>query len=354
MRIAVHTPALAADPRPPSGAAAAAEALAAALSIAGHQVDGPTVPGAAEGDLDAVLRRIGRPGRRPDIWLTYGLRAELPDPVGAEVARALTIPYVLVDPRGSEGGRTAAGPVHADAVISLSGASAQWAGSALPDTPLSRLPPFIDPGPYDAMRRLHSPQAAAITRRHGLAEDLPCLLFVGAMRPGDRLESCRLLVRALSRLAMVQWQVIVVGDGPERPAVEADLRRLPLSRVHLTGGLPPHEVIPYYAISDLLVAPCVGGTHGRVLLEAQATGLPVVAGDGSGVRDAVHDGMTGRVCPAGNAEAIGQTIAFLLRERRFLNAYATQTTQAISKDHHIAAAAETLDEILSGLVGAEG
>ena len=250
---------------------------------------------------------------------------------------------MLVDPRE-------AGPAVADAVIALSDAGAHWVSETLPDVPAVRLMPFIDPGPYDFVRRQHGPQAAVLTRRHGLDPDTPRLLFVGAMRPGDRLESYRQLVRALSRLATVKYQLIVIGDGPARKEAESLLRRLTLGRVRMIGALPPDEVIPFYAMSDLLVAPCVGGTHGRVLLEAQASGLPVVANDTPGVRDAVRDGMTGRLSPAGNAESIAQTIAFLLRETQFLSAYAAAAAQAISKDHHIAAAAAVLDEFLTGLV----
>ena len=343
MRIALHTPALAAGDTTPCGAAAATDALAGALSIAGHRVDRSVVPGAAEDGAAACLDLAGQDGNRPDLWMTYGLRADLPDRIGAEVAGALGIPYVLVDPRE-------AGSVGADAAIALSDASAHWVSQVLPEVPAVRLLPFIDPGPYDSVRRQHGPQAAVLTRRHGLDPDSPRLLFVGAMRPGDRLESYRQLVRALSRLATVQYQLIVIGDGPARKEAEALLRRLTLGRVRVIGGLPPEEVIPFYAMSDLLIAPCFGGTHGRVLLEAQATGLPVVAGDTPGVRDAVRDGMTGRISPAGNAESIAQSIAFLLREKQFLNAYTLATTQTISKDHHIVSAAAALDEFLAGLV----
>ena len=347
MRIALHSPSTPSEHGATSGAAAAAGALADALSMAGHAVNGPDGPGMAAGAVEIALEDVDRPGRRPDLWLTYGLRDDAPDRLGPTVAARLKIPYVLVDPRGAAGDD----PRGAQAVIALSDASAQWAAESLPEVPMSRLLPFIDPGPYDSVRRQHAPQAASIAMRHGLDRESPRLLHVGAMLPGDNLESYRLLARALSRLALIKWQLIVVGDGPMRGEVDALLRRLPLGRVHAVGALPPEDVIPFYAISDLLLAPCAGGTHGRVLLEAQATGLPVVACDAPGVRDAVKDGMTGRLGPEGNAEAMAQTITFLLREQAFLKGYAAATAQAISKDHHIALAAASLDEILTELVG---
>ena len=343
MRIALQSPALSVGPDAPSGAAAATEALAGALRIAGHQVDPVGAIGTAKDAADQLAERLAAEAGRPDIWLTYGLRPGLPDPVGPQVARTLDIPYVLVDPRDPE-------PVTADGVIALSDASAHWTATHLPEVPASRLLPFIDPGPYDSLRRQHGHQAAALAMRHALDTDAPRLLFVGAMEPGDNLESCRLMVRAISRLATIPYQLVVIGDGSARAEVEAELRRLPLGRVRSIGGLPHEEVIPFYAMSDLLVAPCVGGTHGRVLLEAQATGLPVIAGDAPGVRDAVHDGMTGRLTPAGNAESIAQAIAFLLRERQFLNSLALVTHKTISKEHHIASAAAALDGFLTPLV----
>ncbi len=344
MLITLHTPSLHSGGTVPTGAAASAAALAQALAIAGHEVsrlDGPD-------DGDRLLQRSGPSGRRPDLWLTYGLRAEAPDQVGPAAARALQIPYVLVDPRGPEMAET--GMEATAAVIALSDASAQWAASSLPDAPLHRLLPFIDPLPYDSVRRNHGPQEALINMRLRLDTETPKLLFVGAMRPGECLDSYRLLARALSRLAMLEWQLLVIGDGPARAEVETLLCGLPFGRTHLVGALPPGDVMPYYAICDLLVAPCVGGTHGRVLLEALATGLPVVAGDTPGVRDIVLDGTTGRLSPAGNAESIAQTTAFLLRNRQHLNTLAAATTLVISRDHHIVSAAAALDEILTSLM----
>ncbi len=351
MRIAVHTPSIPSDPGQPSGAAAATETLAAALSIAGHE---PIRPGMSPANGDrgtqgSLAGPASLAGQRPDLWMTYGLRDSAPDLAGPAVAKELGIPYVLIDPRGSESDKEAAQALAAaDAVVPLSDASMRWVTALRPDVPTTRLLPFIDPGPYDSVRRLHGHQSASIAMRHGLDSDAPHLLCVSAMRHGDKLKSYEILVRALSRLAMTKWQLIVVGDGPARAEIEALLRRLPLGRVRLAGSLTNEELVPYYAMSDLLVAPSVGGTHGRVLLEAQATGLPVVACDGPGVRDAVHDGMTGRLCPEGNAESLSQAILFLLRERNFLTSFAAATTHAIGKDHHIGSAAAQLGEFLAG------
>ena len=369
MRTALYTPSVHSDRSPPSGAATATEAVATAFAIAGHELVGPSALGAvgdaaaigraarlsrlAERDAGQILDQLALPAQRPDLWVTYGLRGDAPDQIGPNVTRGLGIPYVLIDPRGpdsdADGASSELALTAADAVISFSDASMRWATALRPDVPATKLLPFIDPGPYDSVRRLHGHQSASIVMRLGLDSEAPRLLCVSTMRPGDRLASFEVLVRALSRLAMMNWQLIVVGDGPARAKVEALLRRLPLGRVHLVGALPPEQVIPFYAMSDLLVAPSVGGTHGRVLLEAQATGLPVVAGDTPGVRDAVRDGMTGRLCPAGNAESMAQAIAFLLRERSFLKSFSAATSHAIAKDHHIATAAARLDEILTGL-----
>lgn len=363
MRIVLYTPSIRSPSEGPSGAAAGTEALAGALALAGHRTVGPAgdraVPAGAARyaappgqTAAAAVERLGPPDRRPDLWITYGLRDDAADRIGPDAARGLGIPYVLVDPRGRAGGGEGSRPAlqAADAVIPLSAASLSWTTTLRPDVAATRLLPFIDPGPYDAVRRQHGHQAASLAMRLGLRRDTPTLLCVSAMRPGDRLAGYRVLARALSRLAMVDWQAIVVGDGPARAEVEAMLRRLPLGRVHLTGALPEDQVMTLYAMSDLLIAPSVGGTHGRVLLEAQASGLPVLAGDAPGVRDAVHDGVTGRLCPEGNAESLAQAIAFLLRERRFLSGFAAGTTHAIGKDHHIAAAAVRLDEILTAIV----
>ena len=140
------------------------------------------------------------------------------------------------------------------------------------------LPPFLD--------------AAAYPARDPRRADAPRLIVVAMMRHGDKLESYRLLAAALAQLLDVPWSLDIVGDGSARAEVEAALAPLG-ARVTYHGAFDAAGVAAALAGADLFVWPAINEAFGMALLEAQASGLPVVAGASGGVGDIVVPGTTG-------------------------------------------------------------
>lgn len=101
----------------------------------------------------------------------------------------------------------------------------------------------------------------------------------------------------------------VAGDGPEGERVR---RELPFAR-HL-GFLDRNTLADLYADADLFVFPSATETCGLVALEAMASGLPVIGAAAGGMRDNVRDGVTGRLVPPGDAEALTGVIAAVLED----------------------------------------
>lgn len=107
---------------------------------------------------------------------------------------------------------------------------------------------------------------------------------------------CRLTAQkrvdlALSALAQLPQPLplTVIGDGPERGALEAQAAALPGARISFTGQLPPAEVAARLGHADVMVFPAAGEGLGLSAVEALMAGVPVVvASDGGGVVEAVR------------------------------------------------------------------
>jgi phosphatidyl-myo-inositol alpha-mannosyltransferase len=137
------------------------------------------------------------------------------------------------------------------------------------------------------------------------------LLFVGRL---DERKGFSTAVAAFGRLATSRpgLRLIVVGDGPERSAVgdlPADIR----ARVTMLGAVPNVDLPPFEKACDLYLGTSVGGeSFGVVLVEAMATGLPVVASDIPGYDEVVTDGVEGFLVPPRDPAAVADAAAAIL------------------------------------------
>ncbi len=133
------------------------------------------------------------------------------------------------------------------------------------------------------------------------------------------------VLHALARLARhFRFRYTIVGEGPDRPRLQALSERLGLAaRVHFTGALTREQLLEHYADADLLVlaASVLPGSHegfGIVYLEAAAAGVPSLAARLAGAAEAVEDGISGFFVDNPGQEALGEALgAYLRGERRF-------------------------------------
>ena len=125
------------------------------------------------------------------------------------------------------------------------------------------------------------------------------------------------LIEALAALtgAGVPVTAVIAGEGELHEALAARVRALGLAeRVRLPGALTQSEVRALLRGSHVLAVPCVPAEDGNidglptVVLEAMACGTPVVATDVTGVPEAVRDGETGILLPAGEPEALARAL----------------------------------------------
>ncbi len=376
MRVAFYAPLKPPDHPVPSGDRRMARLLIQALELAGHEVELAarlrSRDGLGEHERQARLERIGRAlaerllrryrarpaAARPRVWLTYHLYYKAPDWIGPRVAAGLDIPYLLAE--ASLAGKRANGPWarghrataaaldRAAAVISLNPDDVE----CLPDPDRVRpMKPFLDPAPFRAAALCRDAERARLALAHGLDRSRPWLLAVAMMRPGDKLASYRLLGSTLERLGETDWQLVVAGDGPARPDVEAAFERLSPGRVRWLGEAAPRDLPALYAACDLLVWPALNEAYGMALLEAQAAGLPVVAGRAGGVAAVVRDGETGRLTAPGDAGALAEAVRGLLAAPETRRAMSEAAVAAVAAEHDLRAAAGRLDAVLREATG---
>jgi glycosyltransferase involved in cell wall biosynthesis len=124
-----------------------------------------------------------------------------------------------------------------------------------------------------------------------------------------------LLIRAMAQLLAVNkdTRLILLGDGPERPGLEALSRELDLAeKVRFVGRVPRPAVRRYLSHADIYASPTASENFANAVLEAAAHGLPVVATRVGFPAEVVQDGRTGALVEPGDAGALTRALAALL------------------------------------------
>lgn len=202
-------------------------------------------------------------------------------------------PSDLYDPEGMKLGEKAA---HARFVSTIS----HYARS--------QLMLFSDPKYWDNFRIIHcgvTPELYAGDRPVRSDEEIR-LIFVGRLAP---VKGLRVLFEALDTLFehIPQLRLTLVGDGPDRARLETEAARLG-DRVQFTGYLTQQQVAETLAQHDICVLPSFAEGVPVILMEAMASGLPVIATQVAGVGELVQHGESGFIVPPGDVTALRAAI----------------------------------------------
>jgi len=140
------------------------------------------------------------------------------------------------------------------------------------------------------------------------------LLFVGRLRDFKGAQHVLEALGGAEELAPVRFDI--VGDGPYGGELERMARAKGLGgRVVFHGWAAPEETPAFYREADAFILPSYAEGSPNVVLEAMASGLPVIVSDGPGLRESVRDGVEGFVTPARDAGAIRAALGRLVHDR---------------------------------------
>ena len=245
---------------------------------------------------------------RPDAAIAFfGLPG---GPIAWGLKRVLGLPYVVslrggdvpgFEPEALAGYHRLAGGVirrmwrNADAVAANSRGLAALAQRSAPWLSVEIIPNGVDPARF-------APRSSSRDW-----EELR-LGFAGRLA---RQKGVDALLQALARLPRERdIRLEIVGDGPERPALEAQAHALGLGgRVFFQGWLPSDRMPAFYQRIDVLALPSRDEGMPNVVLEAMAAGLPIVATRVAGTEELVLAGRTGWLTRPGDPEALAVCLA---------------------------------------------
>lgn len=127
----------------------------------------------------------------------------------------------------------------------------------------------------------------------GFKESDVLLIYVGRLGPEKNLQ---FLLRAFAGAAQAYDHIglVLVGDGPERDNLQDRVRYMQLDKMVRFAGFVPYEQLPpYLAMADAFVTASVTEVHPLSVIEAMASGLPVLGINSPGIADTIVDGETG-------------------------------------------------------------
>ncbi len=152
-----------------------------------------------------------------------------------------------------------------------------------------------------------------------VASDSFLILYVGNLIPR---KGVRYLIDALQRLPpTIPAKLLILGEGTDRPKLEAQVRELGLNgRVSMPGRVPDHDLHRAFREATVFVLPSIvdkrGDTEGLgvVLLEAMSYHVPVIGSAIGGITDVITDGETGLLVPPEDPAAIAAAIERIAKD----------------------------------------
>lgn len=182
--------------------------------------------------------------------------------------------------------------------------------------------------------------SVALKEKYGLSKTAKTLLYLGRLDPEKNVGAViDAFLKAREKLADVQ--LVIVGDGVDKARLEKQAADYP--DIHFLGRITPPELYEIYRLGDVFVTASEIETQGIVLIEAAATGLPLIAVDKGAVSEVCRNGENGFLCQPGDIEGIAQAMVEILSNDGLRRKFGKASLE-IAKQHDLE---ETLNKFIN-------
>lgn len=295
----------------------------------------------------------------PDLWLTYHSYYKAPDILGPLLCKKRSVPYIIFQGVYSTKRRkkllTKAGFYlnrralnAADLVLTNKKRDYNNLIRLLPEKKVKYFAPGLHPKDFtfDLVSRRS-------LRNRWQTEKKRVVMTAAMFRPGVKtrglfqvIDSCTELVEAGYNL-----QLVIAGDGANRQIIQQKAESQLGDRVIFLGKIPRHELYRYYSAADVFAFPGIEESLGMVFLEAQSSGLPVVAFKNWGASEAVIHNKTGFLSSFEHVDKFTRNIGVLLKDDRLRRTMRENAKLHVRTSHDLEKNYAALNEQIARLTG---
>lgn len=186
---------------------------------------------------------------------------------------------------------------------------------------------------------------ADVLKKYGISTGLKKrVLYIGRVDPEKSISNVvKAFAKALKKVP--DAEMVIVGDGIDVNHLKNLVSELEISdKVNFTGKIMPPELVEIYRSGTLFATASETETQGIVLIEAAATGLPLIAVDKGAVSELCQNGRNGELCQPGDIDGIAKAMVKILSSEELQKKYSEGSIE-VSKKHDLNHTLSRFEEI---------
>ncbi|MBQ3353212.1 glycosyltransferase [Candidatus Saccharibacteria bacterium] len=184
---------------------------------------------------------------------------------------------------------------------------------------------------------------AEIYKKYGISRGVPIVLYVGRVDPEKQVGTVISAFKE-AREFVPKTEMVIVGDGVDKARLEKMVKEDGLDdSIKFLGKITPPDLYEIYRVGTVFATASEIETQGIVLIEAAATGLPLIAVNKGAVSEVCKTGENGFLCEPGNVAEIADAMVKILSDQKTQHRFATNSLK-IASEHDME---RTLDKFIN-------